>query len=94
MKVVEITGLTKHWLMECEAKDKFKECTRCKEAVHSSSYEGHVKVNSCHPAAKERGSSSTSRCPLCHTDIQGGDDVSSVGLRTECEYNVDMCIYM
>jgi centrosomal protein CEP104 len=70
--VIEISGLTKHWLLECEAKAKFKECPRCKEAIHTNLYEGHVRAKNCRVAASREDKS---RCPLCHLDIPAGDEV-------------------
>ncbi len=41
-QVIEVESLNPHLLTECEKKDEFKECARCKESVHRDTYEEHV----------------------------------------------------
>ena len=69
-QVIEISGLTKHWLTECEAKAKFKECPNCGEAVLGKQYDSHV--TSCRRQSLESG---LSLCPLCHSSIKEGEKV-------------------
>ena len=81
-QVVEIASLTKHQLVECEqAKGKFRECPRCKEAIKTSVFDRHVKTATC---TITRGSNSN-RCPLCHVTVPAGEEVCT------CMY---MCIYV
>ncbi len=70
-QVIEISALTKHWLNECEAKSKFKECPHCREAVLEKQYEGHV--TSCR--GKMPGGGGHTLCPLCHLRVQDGEEV-------------------
>ena len=46
-QVVEIPALQQHYLTECDAKGRFKKCPRCKEAILTSHYHGHVTAKSC-----------------------------------------------
>ena len=39
--------LNDHLLSECEKKDQFSRCPRCKEAVLTSVLDGHTKANDC-----------------------------------------------
>ena len=61
---VEIKNLTNHKLSECEYKNEYKLCSRCKEAIHINSYSIHNKNKKCNP-----WNSNYNRCPLCHKDI-------------------------
>lgn len=67
---IEVKNLTNHLLNECEYKKDFKLCKRCKEAVDLNDYDFHVRENKCNPA---KNINSSSRCPLCHKDIQPHD---------------------
>ncbi len=71
--MIEISGLTKHWLGECEARSKFKECSHCREAVLEKQYDGHV--TTCR--GKSLGEGHT-LCPLCHSRVQDGEEVSNM----------------
>ena len=61
---IEVKNLTKHRLEECEYKDEFQQCPRCKEAILIQSYDAHVEKNKCNKYKKN-----CNRCPLCHQDI-------------------------
>ena len=62
--LVEIKNLTEHRLNECNKKDKFSLCQRCKEAIPNELYEEHIKNGKCNIYKKN-----CNRCPLCHEDI-------------------------
>ena len=68
---MEIAGLTKHCLEECEAKEQFRECPRCKEAVQVTQFDSHTRAESCPVAPRDN----SNRCPLCHSNIPAGDEV-------------------
>ena len=74
LQVIEISGLTKHWLTECEAKAKFKECPNCGEAVLGRQYDSHV--TNCKGRGLESGHT---LCPLCHSNMEDGEEVSICG---------------
>ena len=66
-KTVEISDYNAHLLKICSSKKEFTQCKRCKEAVENSSYQDHVKSESCNIG---KSVSAANRCPLCHEDIQ------------------------
>ncbi len=76
-QVIEISGLTKHWLNECGAKSKFKECPHCREALLEKQYEGHV--TSCRGKMLAGGHT---LCPLCHSRVQDGEEVGCLQIAT------------
>ena len=76
-QVIEISGLTKHWLNECGAKSKFKECPHCREALLEKQYEGHV--TSCRGKTLAGGHT---LCPLCHSRVQDGEEVGCLQIAT------------
>lgn len=91
--MIEIAGLTKHWLTECEAKDKFQECPLCKEAVKKSAFDSHIEEGNCQGgggAALEHGGTmgESNRCPLCHSNIPAGDEVQ-ISKTVDIRYRVD-----
>ena len=65
--VVEILSLNQHLIEECENKEGFRECARCKEAVGIEEYEQHVEELGCNPG---HPTSQCWRCPLCHVDVK------------------------
>ncbi|XP_065889816.1 centrosomal protein of 104 kDa-like isoform X2 [Dysidea avara] len=64
-QMVEVSGLTDHWLTECQHSTQFHKCSRCGEAVHSSSHDDH---QSCHLLENDKQS-----CPLCHVQIMASE---------------------
>ena len=82
--IVEIRNLTQHRLNECEKKDKFNLCPKCKEAIPSETFEEHVKKNKCNEYKKN-----CNRCPLCHGDIPLSKDAFYTHLIKEgCPYKI------
>ena len=69
--LTEIPELNFHMLEICENKNQSSQCPRCKESIHIDEYDDHVDQENCKRAANP---SKASRCPLCHDDIQPGDD--------------------
>ena len=83
--MIEISGLTNHWLTECEAKEKFQQCSLCKEAILKNQFDSHVASGGCQGQQLQQGggggevnSAESARCPLCHQDILVGDEVWAV----------------
>ena len=76
--MIEISGLTKHWLTECEAKDQFRKCPLCKDAILVNQFDSHVEAGNCQGQVRGEGQegAESNRCPLCHQDIPVGDEVS------------------
>lgn len=69
--MIEISGLAKHWLTECEAKAKFRQCPLCNDTVLVKQFDAHVEAGNCRGGSGGKGSS---RCPLCHQNIPQGDE--------------------
>uniref|UniRef100_H2Z821 Centrosomal protein of 104 kDa n=1 Tax=Ciona savignyi TaxID=51511 RepID=H2Z821_CIOSA len=69
-QVVEVAGYCGHLLTECDKKDEFGECPRCKEAILKSELDKHVADKRC-TAAKP---GSMDHCPLCHKNIALGEE--------------------
>lgn len=76
-QVIEIPGLTKHWLTECEFKALFRQCPLCKDAILIKQFDSHVEAGNCLIGPRDKGVES-SRCPLCHRDIPDGEEASTV----------------
>lgn len=85
-QVVEICRLNEHLTTECTVKDRPKLCPRCKEAIQLNKFDEHVKRGTCRPALPL---AEANRCPLCHADIDPGDEGWKKHLRdgTGCPYN-------
>ena len=80
--LVEIKNLTQHRLNECNKKDKFQLCQRCREAIPIDTYEEHIKIGKCNEFKKN-----CNRCPLCHEDIPLSKDGFYIHLVKEgCPY--------
>ena len=81
---VEVKNLTQHRLNECTKKNKFEECTRCKEAIPNELYDEHTKSNKCNKYKKN-----CNRCPLCHEDIPLSKDAFFRHLTIDgCRYKI------
>lgn len=84
-QAVEISTFTSHQIGECKNSKYFKRCPRCKEAVHQKEYNAHVQRKECIPA---KPLAVANRCPLCHLDIDPGQDGWRTHLAEEgCENN-------
>jgi centrosomal protein CEP104 len=68
-QIVEIIQLNNHFLKECEFHELFKQCPRCKEAIHIDEYEQHNEEQACLAA---KAPSKANRCALCHDDVDPG----------------------
>ena len=66
-QIVEISGLNEHFLNECDFKNDFKLCAKCREPVLNEDYENHINSNKCN---KYQDDKLYIRCPLCHKDFQ------------------------
>jgi hypothetical protein len=66
-QIVEISGLNEHFLNECDFKNEFKLCAKCREPVLNEDYENHISSNKCN---KYQDDKLYIRCPLCHNDFQ------------------------
>ncbi|KAJ3027006.1 UNVERIFIED_CONTAM: hypothetical protein HDU68_004664 [Siphonaria sp. JEL0065] len=68
--IVEIPILTTHMTTECDNKKLVKQCSRCKECIMTTEFQGHVERGTCLAASVIPG---VSRCPLCHVDVAHGE---------------------
>uniref|UniRef100_A0A8C2MN64 Centrosomal protein 104 n=1 Tax=Cricetulus griseus TaxID=10029 RepID=A0A8C2MN64_CRIGR len=86
-QVVEISSLTEHLLTECDKRDGFGKCHRCKEAVPKEELPRHLKTKECNPAKSEKVAN---RCPLCHENFAPGEEAWKVHLMdsTGCTMNL------
>jgi centrosomal protein CEP104 len=62
-QIIEVSTYNFHKVYECEKKQDFKQCRRCKEAVEVDFYEQHITAFDCQKSTDQL------RCPLCHKDI-------------------------
>lgn len=67
-QVVEISSLNDHLLGECSEAGDCQRCTICGEAIAIQYFDSHMERASCKPTIK-----GAQRCPLCHTDVVGGE---------------------
>ncbi|NXY54747.1 CE104 protein, partial [Callaeas wilsoni] len=70
-QMLEIASLTEHLLSDCDKRDSFGKCPRCREAVPRDELPRHVKSRICNPAKPE---SVANRCPLCHENFPPGEE--------------------
>jgi len=81
---VEIKTLTEHRINDCPKKDKFKFCSKCKEAYPIELFDEHLKKNKCNPYKKN-----CNRCPLCHEDIPLSKDAFfNHFMKDGCSYKI------
>ncbi|KAJ3150983.1 hypothetical protein HDU86_006239 [Geranomyces michiganensis] len=68
--IVEIPLLTDHLVRDCEsaANVPMRKCPRCTEAVKNSDFAAHTAKKKCRVADP-----TAQRCPLCHVDVEGGE---------------------
>ncbi|KAJ3185062.1 hypothetical protein HDU87_002628 [Geranomyces variabilis] len=68
--IVEIPLLTDHLVRDCEsaANVPMRKCPRCTEAVKNSDFAAHTAKKKCRVADPH-----AQRCPLCHVDVEGGE---------------------
>ncbi|NXX28583.1 CE104 protein, partial [Nicator chloris] len=70
-QMLEIASLTEHLLTDCDKKDSFGKCPRCREAVPKDELPRHIKSRICHPAKPENVAN---HCPLCHENFPPGEE--------------------
>ncbi|XP_031556405.1 centrosomal protein of 104 kDa-like [Actinia tenebrosa] len=73
--VVEVSGFNEHLVTECDAKDKFSQCPRCKDVVLTVDLEEHITDNTC---AAPKGGKDASVCPLCRTVVGPEEEVKTL----------------
>ena len=69
-QVIEIETYNQHLLKECDKASEFKQCPRCKESIHQSSFDKHTESKDCLISKPPKAAN---RCPLCHQDIKPGE---------------------
>ncbi|XP_063273102.1 centrosomal protein of 104 kDa isoform X1 [Prinia subflava] len=70
-QMLEIASLTEHLLSDCDKRDSFGKCPRCREAVPKDELPRHIKSRICHPAKPENVAN---HCPLCHENFPPGEE--------------------
>ncbi|NXB01116.1 CE104 protein, partial [Cnemophilus loriae] len=70
-QVLEISSLTEHLLTDCDKRDSFGKCPRCREAVPRDELPRHTKSRICNPAKPENVAN---HCPLCHENFPPGEE--------------------
>ncbi|NXR38808.1 CE104 protein, partial [Zosterops hypoxanthus] len=70
-QMLEIASLTEHLLTDCDKRDNFGKCPRCREAVPREELPRHIKSKFCHPAKAENVAN---HCPLCHENFPPGEE--------------------
>ncbi|XP_005057688.2 PREDICTED: centrosomal protein of 104 kDa [Ficedula albicollis] len=70
-QMLEIASLTEHLLTDCDKKDSFGKCPRCREAVLRDELPRHIKSKICNSAKPENVAN---HCPLCHENFPPGEE--------------------
>ncbi|NXB46250.1 CE104 protein, partial [Leucopsar rothschildi] len=70
-QMLEIASLTEHLLTDCDKRDSFGKCPRCREAVPRDELPRHIKSKICNPAKPENVAN---HCPLCHENFPPGEE--------------------
>ncbi|NWI42639.1 CE104 protein, partial [Picathartes gymnocephalus] len=70
-QMLEIASLTEHLLTDCDKRDSFGKCPRCREAVPRAELPRHIKSRICTPAKPENVAN---HCPLCHENFPPGEE--------------------
>uniref|UniRef100_A0A8C5U9S9 Centrosomal protein of 104 kDa n=1 Tax=Malurus cyaneus samueli TaxID=2593467 RepID=A0A8C5U9S9_9PASS len=85
-QMLEIAGLTDHLLSDCDKRDSFVKCPRCREAVPRDELPRHTKSKICNPAKPENVAN---HCPLCHENFPPGEEAWRLHLmdRDGCKMN-------
>jgi hypothetical protein len=85
--VVEIATLNDHLINECDLRNQFKYCAKCKTAVNAAEFEQHKTTPECRTLEDKKNL----RCPLCNVDfayIKGQEDKAwKKHLMQDCESN-------
>ncbi|XP_073987115.1 centrosomal protein of 104 kDa isoform X2 [Rhodnius prolixus] len=61
-EVLEVTGVHRHLLRDCELKSIYRGCEKCNEAISVDMFENHV-----------QDCSGNSRCPFCRIPVENSD---------------------
>ncbi|XP_014112719.1 PREDICTED: centrosomal protein of 104 kDa [Pseudopodoces humilis] len=85
-QMLEISSLTEHLLIDCDQRDSFGRCPRCREAVPRDVLPRHIKSRVCNPARPEN---TANHCPLCHDNFPPGEEAwrSHLMGRDGCKMN-------
>ncbi|XP_058674700.1 centrosomal protein of 104 kDa [Ammospiza caudacuta] len=85
-QMLEICSLTEHLLTDCDKRDSFGRCPRCREAVPKDELPRHIKSRICNPAKPENVAN---HCPLCHENFPPGEEAwrSHLMSRDGCKMN-------
>ncbi|NXH44838.1 CE104 protein, partial [Dicaeum eximium] len=85
-QVLEICSLTEHLLTDCDKRDSFGKCPRCREAVPRDELPRHIKSRICNPAKPENVAN---HCPLCHENFPPGEEAwrSHLMAKDGCKMN-------
>ncbi|NXB88872.1 CE104 protein, partial [Vidua chalybeata] len=85
-QMLEIASLTEHLLTDCDKRDSFGRCPRCREAVPRDELPRHTKSRICNPAKPENVAN---HCPLCHENFPPGEEAwrSHLMNRDGCKMN-------
>ncbi|XP_059722413.1 centrosomal protein of 104 kDa [Haemorhous mexicanus] len=85
-QMLEICSLTEHLLTDCDKRDSFGRCPRCREAVPRDELARHIKSRICNPAKPENVAN---HCPLCHENFPPGEEAwrSHLMSRDGCKMN-------
>ncbi|NWX32162.1 CE104 protein, partial [Notiomystis cincta] len=70
-QMLEICSLTEHLLTDCDKRDSFGKCPRCREAVPRDELSRHMKSRFCNSAKPENVAN---HCPLCHENFPPGEE--------------------
>ncbi|NXU00738.1 CE104 protein, partial [Buphagus erythrorhynchus] len=70
-QMLEIASLTEHLLTDCDKRDSFGKCPRCREAVPRDELPRHIKSRICNAAKPENVAN---HCPLCHENFPPGEE--------------------
>ncbi|NXT68626.1 CE104 protein, partial [Chaetops frenatus] len=70
-QMLEISSLTEHLLTDCDKRDSFGKCPRCREAVPRDELPRHIKSRICTSAKPEN---MANHCPLCHENFPPGEE--------------------
>ncbi|NXN88023.1 CE104 protein, partial [Bombycilla garrulus] len=85
-QMLEISSLTEHLLTDCDKRDNFGKCPRCREAVPRDELSRHIKSRICNSAKPENVAN---HCPLCHENFPPGEEAwrSHLMDRDGCKMN-------
>ena len=83
---MEISNLNNHLLNECDFKEKYTKCNRCKLVVEKESLTQHQTSENCFDVNEDK----EKLCPLCHLNIVTEDIWKIHFLENGCQNNIRM----